>query len=178
MNRKSIARTMAMSLVVAGLLPISVLAQVAKFGEPIRKGEYDSYIAQDGAEYKVGDKIKNGTPVGGNKTFSYINMYPGGMLFGPSPCPATCAGLEYEIVGFRQTRQGDSFSLWSKMKAPNAFTGTITVNFENALRSGELVGRGDQALRELRKWKEMLDLGLISIEEYEEKKKELSRYIK
>ena len=166
---------------IVGSLPILSRAQVAKFGGTIEEGTYESYLAQDGTQYNVGDKLKLGLAKSGNRTFSFINMHPGGMIFGGvAPCPATCAGLEYEIVEFKQGRNGEGANMWAKMKAPDAFTGPITVNFENALQSGELVGRGytsDQAMQELKKWKEKLDLELITRGEYESKKEELSKYI-
>jgi hypothetical protein len=56
-----------------------------------------------------------------------------------------------------------------------------TIQFENALAVGEIKGFGktsDEALTELKRAKDKLDLGLISKEEFDKLKEELSKYIK
>ena len=56
-----------------------------------------------------------------------------------------------------------------------------TIQFENALSTGEVKGFGmtsDDALAELKKAKDKLDLGLITQEKYDEIKAELVKYIK
>jgi len=56
-----------------------------------------------------------------------------------------------------------------------------SVQFENALSTGEIKGFGmtsDEALAELKKAKEKLDLGLITQEEFEKIKAELTPFIK
>ena len=56
-----------------------------------------------------------------------------------------------------------------------------TFDVETAFIQGELKRNGvtsDEALEELKKWKSKLDLELITQEEYDAKKKELSAYIK
>lgn len=56
-----------------------------------------------------------------------------------------------------------------------------TIDFENALSNGEVKGFGktsDEALAELKKAKDKLDLGLISQEEYDKVKAELVPFIK
>ena len=171
----------ALLVIIVGLLPISTFAQVAKYGEVTDSGKYESYISQDGTHYKPGDKLKLGVPQGGNQTFTYVTEHVGGTLFGSSaPCSANCVGLEYEIVSFRAGGEGQGFRMWSKMQPAGGSGAPITVQFENALQSGELIGRGytsDQALQELKRWKDKLDLELITKDEYELKKQELSKYI-
>ena len=56
-----------------------------------------------------------------------------------------------------------------------------TIKFEIALSSGEVKGFGlssDDALAQLKKAKDKLDLGLITQEEFEKLKAELAKYIK
>lgn len=170
----------AVLLIVATSLPSSTFAQVAEYGNTEKKGEYESYVAQDGTHYKLGDEVKVGEPHGGNKTFSYVNEYLG-FLTESTPCPSRCAGLDYKIVNFRAGGKGQGFRMWAMLKPANGGRGTLTVNFEQALESGELIGRGytsDQALAELKKWKDKLDLELITKEEYEVRKEELSKFIR
>jgi len=57
------------------------------------------------------------------------------------------------------------------------------VDFESALQSGELIGKkgsisSADAINELKKAKEKLDLGLITVEEYDKKKSEMIKFIK
>ena len=62
-----------------------------------------------------------------------------------------------------------------------ALISLIKLNFKNALSTGEVKGFGktsDEALSELKKAKDKLDLGLITQEEFDRLKQELSKYIK
>lgn len=149
-------------------------AQTAKYGETSEGGDYESYISQDGTQYRIGDALKVGSPFGGNQAFVHVLEKSG------RPCPSYCSGLEYEIIGFRAAGSGQGYQMWSRLKPVAGGRATVTVNFESALGTGELIGRGytsDQALAELRKWKDKLDLELITKDEYEAKKEELSKYI-
>jgi hypothetical protein len=63
------------------------------------------------------------------------------------------------------------------------FIGTLnyTIQFENTLSNGEIKGTGmtsDEALEKLKKAKDKLDLGLITQEEYDKIKTELTPFIK
>ena len=56
-----------------------------------------------------------------------------------------------------------------------------TIQFENALTTGEIKGSGmtsDDALAELKKAKDKLDLGLITQEQYDQIKSDLTKFIK
>jgi len=156
-------------------------AQVAKFGEVEKKGDYESYIAKDGTHYKLGDEVKVGSPQGGNQTFTYVSEYYG-FLTESKPCPTIrCTGLAYKIINFKAGGKGQGFRMWAMLTPALGGRGTLTVNFEAALDSGELIGRGytsDQALQELKKWKDKLDLELITQAEYDQKKEELAKYVK
>lgn len=144
-----------------------------------KKGEYTSYLASDGAVYKIGDRLKIGVP-SSNKTFAYI-MEGDGVVIPIKNLTAASSGQETEIkkvwvVG--NQRAGFSVSLRTK-----GITGlsNYTIQLENALATGEVKGFGmtsDQALIELKKAKDKLDLGLISQEDYDKIKAELSKYIK
>lgn len=163
------------------LLATSIYGQEIKYTElaNAKKGEYSSYLASDGAVYKIGDRIKIGVP-SSNKTFAFI-MEGDGLIIPISNLTAASSGQETEIkkiwvVGTQ--RAGFSVSLRTK-----GITGlsNYTIKLENALSTGEVKGFGmtsDQALAELKKAKDKLDLGLISQEEYEKIKAELRQYIK
>ena len=58
--------------------------------------------------------------------------------------------------------------------------GLACTNFEEAIAVGEIqtqMKSSDAALQELKKWKEKLDLQIITQEEYDAKKAELMKYI-
>lgn len=143
------------------------------------RGEFTSYLGSDGGVYKIGDRIKIGVP-SSNKTFAYITEGDGIML--PiTNLTASATGQETEIkkifvVGNK--RAGYSVSFRTK-----GITGlsNYTIQFENALSTGEIKGYGmtsDEALSELKKAKDKLELGLINQEQFEEIKLELKKYIK
>jgi hypothetical protein len=55
------------------------------------------------------------------------------------------------------------------------------LKFESAIENGEIKSKkmsSDDALTELKRYKDKLDLGLITQKEYDEKKTELSKLIK
>jgi hypothetical protein len=143
------------------------------------RGEFTSYVGSDGGVYKIGDRIKIGVP-SSNKTFAFISEGDG-ILMPITNLTASASGQETEIkkifvVGNK--RAGYSVSFRTK-----GITGlsNYTVQFENALSTGEIKGFGmtsDVALLELKKAKDKLDLGLINQEQFEEIKTELKKYIK
>ena len=58
--------------------------------------------------------------------------------------------------------------------------GLACTNFEEAIAVGEVQTKpssSDAALQELKKWKEKLDLQIITQEEYDKKKEELMKFI-
>ncbi len=93
----------------------------------------------------------------------------------------SASGTETEIkkiviVGNKRT--GYSVAMRTK-----GVTGLLnyTVQFENALSTGEIKGSGmtsDEALEALKKAKDKLDLGIITQEEYDKIKAELTPFIK
>ena len=141
--------------------------------------EFTSYIASDGSVYKIGDRIKIGVP-SSNKTFAFITAGDG-ILLGIYNLTAASSGQETEIKKIYvlgNKRVGYSVSFRTK-----GATGlnNYTIQFENALSTGEVKGFGmtsDDALTELKKVKDKLDLGLITQEKYDLIKSELVKYIK
>jgi hypothetical protein len=143
------------------------------------RGEFTSYVGSDGGVYKIGDRVKIGVP-SSNKTFAYITEGDG-LLLPITNLTAAASGQETEIkrifvVGNK--RSGYSVSFRTK-----GITGlsNYTIQFENAFSTGEIKGYGktsDEALSELKKAKDKLDLGLITQEQFDVLKVELSKYIK
>jgi hypothetical protein len=97
------------------------------------------------------------------------------------PIPATYSGTETEIKKIFVT--GNKRSGYSVSMRTKGITGLMnyTILFENALATGEIKGTGltsDEALSQLKKAKDKLDLGIITQEEFDNIKKELTPYIK
>jgi hypothetical protein len=158
-----------------------MLAQEIKFEDvaTARKGEYTSYVASDGGIYKVGDRIKIGVP-SSNKTFAFI-FQGDGILLPITNLSAASSGTESEIkkisLGGNQ-RAGHTIVFRTK-----GYTGlsNYIILFENAITSGEVKGFGmssDDALAELKKAKDKLDLGIITQGAYDTLKTDLVKYIK
>jgi hypothetical protein len=130
------------------------------------RGEYTSYVGSDGGVYKIGDRIKIGVP-SSNKTFAFITEGDG-MLLPITNLTAAASGQETEIKRI--------FIVGNKRAGYS-----VSLQFENALSTSEIKGYGktsDEALTELKKAKDKLDLGLINQEQFDAIKAELSKYIK
>ena len=146
---------------------------------PSYNGDITEYVAKDGSVYKIGDKITIGVP-SSNKTFAFLTSGDG--LMTPFvPLEIGVSGQKTEIMKFRiaGTRRA-GFTISIKAKSSTGM-GNYNVDFENAILNGEIKSFGmtsDEALGELKKSKDKLDLGLISKEEYEAKKAELVKFIK
>ncbi len=163
------------------IIGVNVFSQEIKFADlaTAERGEFTSYVGSDGAIYKIGDRVKIGVP-SSNKTFAFITQGDG-LLLPITNLNAASSGTETEIkrifvVGNK--RSGYSVAFRSK-----GITGlaNYTIQFENALSTGEVKGFGfssDEALEKLKKAKDKLDLGLITQEEYDKIKTELTPFIK
>ena len=170
-----------MVVAMSTLFYLSANAQEIKFTDlaTAERGEYTSYIGYDGGVYKIGDRIKIGVP-SSNKTFAFIWMGDG-ILTPLQPLPAAQSGTETEIK--RIFISGNKRTGYSVSMRTKGVIGLLnyTIQFENALSTGEIKGTGmtsDEALAELKKTKDKLDLGLITAEDYEKKKAELTPFIK
>ena len=134
------------------------------------------YIASDGSNWKVGQRITFGNATGMG-VFVHVSMGDG-IMTAPQQAPAAWSGKEAEIKKIRISgtkRMG--YTLWVTCKGPMQ---PFHISIEKAIEVGEVVTDGyssDKALAELKKAKDKLDLGLITIEEFEALKAELSKYI-
>jgi hypothetical protein len=156
--------------------------QQVKFSELSKEpngGPFKSYIASDGAEYKIGDRIKIGIP-SNNKTFSYIEEGDG--IFLPITNLSTnYSGHETEIKRIWVSGNDRSGYFVKFRTKGDSGISNYTIMFEKALETGEVKGFGkssDQALTELKKAKDKLDLGLITQDEFNKLRTDLGKFIK
>ena len=156
-----------------------VLKQNDLNAEKRPKGVFTSYESMDGSVYNIGDKISIGIP-SSNKTFAFITEGDG-LLLPITQLLASASGQQVEIkridIGGSK-RTGFYASLRCK-----GLTGisNYSVQLENAISVGEVKSFGmtsDEALSELKKAKDKLDLELITQAEYDKIKADLMKYIK
>ena len=178
---KRISRILILPLL--GLLCTNLFSQEIKYADlsgPSRpKGEFTSYVSKDGSVYKIGDKIKIGVP-SSNKTFAFITQGDGVMI-DITPLTARSSGQETEIK--RMHIEGSKRTGFFVMIRSKGLTGlaNYSIQLENAIESGEVKSFGmtsDEALSELKKSKDKLELGLITQEKYDSLKIEYSKFIK
>jgi hypothetical protein len=148
-------------------------------GDNKPKGNYTAYESKDGVIYRVGEKITIGFP-SSNKTFAFITEGDG-IVLPVTPLTASASGQQVEIKSIwigGNKRVG--FFVVLRCKGLTGLS-NYSVQIENALSTGEVkssIMSSDEALAELKKAKDKLDLGLITQEEFDKIKEELAKYIK
>ena len=145
----------------------------------ITKGQFESYVSKDGSIYKVGDKIQFGNPSGTNGKFVIIqkmdiaaNVY----VVGAEAINTSAEIKKIRVGGTSRSGYKVNFQTKGITGVDNYF-----LNIEDAITVGEVKSFGmssDEALTALKKAKDKLDLGLITQEEYDKIKAELTPFIK
>jgi len=167
-------------LILISLTSINSNAQEFKYSDlatTTKSGDYESYLSKDGAVYKIGDRVKIGTP-STNKSFAFIIDEDG---TGRYQLNISASGKETAIKKIYvdgNKRTGYSVTLRTK---GSTFMSNYMIDIENAIAAGEIKSFGmssDEALNNLKRAKDKLDLGLISQEEYDSTKIVLKKYIK
>lgn len=166
------------------IISLLVIYSLITFGQ----NKIDSYTASDNITYHIGDTIKLGTGSDNNGNFKYLQM--GGL----SNTLSAMNG-DYQNVSSSVGRNYSGLNVIIKKIKEQKFKGGTKVLFvvgggnitnynlmiEEALKTGEIASNGmssDEALSTLKKEKDKFDLGLITSDQYEAKKKELILFIK
>jgi|ERR1035437_8015056 hypothetical protein len=166
-----------------GFICTNLFSQEIKYTDlngPSRpKGEFTSYVSKDGSVYKIGDKIKIGVP-SSNKTFAFISEGDG-ILIPMTPLTARSSGQETAIK--RMLIEGSKRTGFYVLIRSKGLTGlaNYSIQLENAIETGEVKSFGmtsDEALSELKKSKDKLELGIITQAKYDSLKIEYSKFIK
>ena len=133
-------------------------------------GSYSSYVTKDGTILKIGDKITLGVP-SSNKSFAFV--FTG---INPTNASITASGFEFEITKIVcDGHQNFGFFVDIITK------GFMRIRYEEAVALGEVISNvmsSDDALAELKRQKDKLDLEIISQAEYDSIKSDLIKYIK
>ncbi len=146
------------------------------------KGSIDEYITESGVSFKVGDTLKIGYPsVSDRYTHVFLSSDLTASAIGgaqPTPLSSIYAGNMSVIKKMKSSYRNLTVSTYGKGES-KAFTIT---NFEQAFKTGEVILpnylTSNEALEKLKKEKDKLDLGLISQDDFDKAKAELSKYIK
>jgi len=162
-----------------------------------------AYVASDGVTYRVGSTITYGYPTNG-KYYLYFKDVTGSVLntiVEESDASASDRAVSQERAERVENRAGGVATIKKIQCLPvdpfNKMTcgckiylvlnrgGLACTNFEEAIATKEIVIKAnpddvasEAALQELKKWKEKLDLQIITQEEYNAKKEELMKKIK
>lgn len=143
--------------------------------------KFDEYVAIDGHIYNVGDTLKIGRP-SSNKTFAFIQEGSGLFINAATQADMRISGdktIIKKIYLAGNKKQG--FQIYFQTKGACEICPKYYIKVEEAFAVNELISLGytsDKALAELKKAKEKLELGLITQEEFDKLKVELSQYIK
>ena len=143
------------------------------------QGPFKSYVSKSGTVYKVGDTLKIGFP-SSNKTFAFLSQGDG-VFIAPEQLPAAMSGSNTQIKNI--IIGGTKRSVFMALVRGKSMSGitTYTIQLENAIEVGEIKTPGlssDEALIELKKAKDKLDLQLINQSKYDSIKAVLIQYIK
>jgi hypothetical protein len=145
--------------------------------------ECDVYTAKDGFSYKVGDTLKIGRP-STNKTFAFITT--GGTaaaLSGTAPEPLNVNSSGTNTIIKKIAVGGTKkmgFKIYVVGKGNCGICPNNMIDFEEALATGEIQSKGmsrEQAIAKLKEAKDLVDLGMMSKEDFEKLKSELTPII-
>lgn len=155
------------------------------------------YVASDGVTYRVGSTITYGYPTNG-KYYLYFKDVTGSWIndIASDSKSSSESAANREVAERVENRAGGVATIKKIQCVPidpfNKLTcgckiylvlnrgGLACTNFEEAIALGEVQTKmksSDAALQELKKWKEKLDLQIITQEEYDAKKAELMKLI-
>ena len=143
------------------------------------KGKYLYYASKDGRVYSTGDTIDIGNPSGTNGRFVHLQKVD----MGGTVHIVGAEAINTHVILKKIRVGGTKRSGWNTTFQTKGFTAVDNyfLYIEDAILTGEIdsgVMSSDEALKELKRAKEKLDLGLITQEEFEKIKNELAPLIK
>jgi hypothetical protein len=152
----------------------------------ILNAQITSISAIDSVDYKVGDKIKMGKAMNGQPEFTYAIQYTKENV--TTLRKSTVAAPDsLVIVSITENTKFNDYNVKCHRQITADVYTTYSFVFNKAIETGEIVSKNlkyfvaptsEQALEQVRKAKEKLDLGLITKEEYDKIVEENKKYIK
>jgi hypothetical protein len=139
--------------------------------------DFIEYVASNGESFKIGGKIKINKPSGQSNVFQYINKDVIGQTY---PVDTDANGIVGEIIKFRVygVSKKSGWEAVAVIKPNDGFR--YQIELEQSIKFGEIestILSREQAISKLKEAKDLLDLGLITPEEYEKIKNELTPII-
>ena len=170
-------------IIIVGLTSNLSIAQIITYDELSNvtskpKGIYTAYKAKNGEEFIVGNSIKIGEPSSTNEYFRNIVDTDG--VFIAEFAHSSAIGWDAIIKKFKvygSKRKG--YSVMAICKTQMGIT-SYHIQIENCLANGEIASSNlsrEEAIAKLKESKDLLELELMSSEEYEAIKKELTPII-
>lgn len=149
-------------------------AQKAEYENLTKKAEYEIYQTKNGFKIKVGDTLKLGVPTS-DLGFTYISQ-------NVQRVSNTLAGKNIiidKLKTYGNKRNG--FKMYAHFKGYGLLP--VLIDYETALELGEIKNPDgkltrNEAISKLKEAKDLLDLEMLSKEEFENLKKELAPIIK
>jgi len=142
-----------------------------------KKVKLDAYQAENGQIFKIGDKITIGNPSMRSDQYLHVVRNDLGSL---KRISVSMKGFKAEIKKFRiYGKKRTGYSVMAVTKTPDGLS-NLWIEIEGAIKDGEIETTGlnrEEAIAKLKETKDLLDLGMISKEEYEKIKKELTPII-
>lgn len=143
----------------------------------------DTYVAKDGHAYKVGDTLKIGRP-SSNKTFAYITSGATLAAFSGKAPEALTSSSSGENTIIKKMAVGGTkkagFRIYVVGKGICGMCPNNMIDFEEAIATGEIQSMGmtrEQAIAKLKEAKDLVELGMMSKDDFEKLKIELSSLI-
>jgi len=168
------------------VVAIALIASQTSFGQELKfsdlssdlnSKQFEKYTAKDGTVFQIGGKVKMGLPSDSRKFVYVLHVDP---IAGVSDVGANYANKEVEIKKIQvvgNLKKG--YKVWVITDGGIALA-KLNFDIETALQTKEVKGDGmssDDALTTLKRAKDKLDLGLITKEEFDKLKSELSKFI-
>jgi hypothetical protein len=142
-----------------------------------KKVKLDAYQAKNGQLFKIGDKITIGDPSMRSDLYLSVVRNDLGTL---KRISVGMKGFEAEIKKFRiYGKKRTGYNVVAVTKTPDGLS-NLWIEIEAAIKDGEIGTTGlnrEQAIAKLKETKDLLDLDMISKEEYDKIKKELTPII-
>lgn len=161
-------------LIFSGFQTIAQTLKFSDIGKEKPKGKISQYIASDGTIFNIGDTLIIGKGTGING--SYVHLYESHYRANANRINMKIIPQTFDVIGSKSS--GWKIKIYTKA---NWSEGPFHFFIEDIIGSGEIRLPGlsnDEALAELKRFKEKVDLELITQEEYDQKKAELMKYIR
>lgn len=172
------------------LLPLFLLlittmasAQVLKYDDisnwsKKQKVEFDAYEASNGHVYRIGEYITLGMPERRDQLFMYVHQQAA--VSQPEGVGLESARLRSEIIKFKITgTRRAGYEVVAVGKTPYGFT-RFYILIEKGLNAGEVqseVMSREVAIAKLKEGKDLMEMDMMSQEDFEALKKELTPII-